>query len=481
MYNNNKLLTNFFWRFLERSASQALAVLVTIILARILLPSDFGIVALVTVFTTILQVFVDSGMGNALIQKKDADDLDFSSVFYFNIAACIVLYSCVFISAPLIANFYKMPNLVAVIRALGLTVLVSGVRNIQQAYVSRYLLFKKFFYATLEGTIGGAVIGIWMALAGYGVWALVVQNLVNLALGTLILWYLVDWRPKPIFSLQRLKTLFTYGWKLLLSALLDTGYSNITHFIIGKLYTTTDLGFYDRGRQFPNLIVNNLNTAIDSVLLPAMSAEQDDRERVRSMTRRAIQISTYVMMPIMMLLAVCAESIVRLVLTEKWLPCVFFLRVFCFTFAFWPIHTANLNALKAMGRSDLFLKLEIIKKIVGLTALIATMYISVEAMALSLIVTSALSQIINSWPNRRLLKYRYIEQVKDMLPQICLSCLMGAIVYGVSFLKLNNLVVLLLQVILGIFVYIWSSIFFQIESYKYVLATAKSYLRQGRI
>lgn len=472
------VVNNFFWRFLERIVSQGLQVLVTIVLARLLAPSVFGVIALVTVFTTIMQVFVDSGMGSALIQRKDADDLDFSSVFFFNMAACLVLYIGMYVAAPFIAKFYNMPKLVPVIRVLSLTFVISGVRNIQQAYVSRHLLFKKFFYATLGGTLGGAVIGIWMAYAGYGVWALVVQNVFTAAVGTIILWYTVSWRPKLMFSFQRLKSLFSYGWKLLVSALLDTGYRDFTSLVIGKLYTAADLAFYDRGKQFPNLIVNNINSAIDSVLLPTMSAEQDNRERVRAMTRRAIQISTYVMMPIMMMLAVCAEPIVRLVLTEKWLPSVFFLRIFCFTFAFWPIHTANLNAIKAVGRSDLFLKLEIIKKVVGLLALFATMYISVEAMALSLLVTSITSQIINSWPNRKLLNYHYLDQVKDMLPQIGLTCVMGAIIYCVQFLHWNDWLLLLVQISLGSVVYLVASRLLHIEGFVYVMDIAKNYFPQ---
>ncbi len=474
--SQSKLVSNFLWRFFERIANQALMVLVTIILARLLAPPVFGIIALVTVFTTIMQVFIDSGLGNALIQKKDADDLDFSSVFFFNLAVCLVLYIGMFIAAPFIAEFYNMPDLLPVIRVLSLTLVISGVRNIQQAYVSRHLLFKKFFYATLVGTLGGAVIGIYMAYAKYGVWALVAQNLFTAATGTIILWYTVAWRPKLLFSLQRLKGLFSYGWKLLASALIETGYRDLTSLVIGKLYTSADLAFYDRGRQFPNLIVNNINTSIDSVLLPTMSAQQDDRERVRAMTRRAITLSTYVIMPIMMFLTVCAEPIVSLVLTEKWLPCVFFLRIFCFTFAFYPIHTANLNAIKALGRSDLFLKLEILKKVVGLVALFSTMYISVEAMALSLLVTSVLSQIINAWPNSKLLNYHYVDQLKDILPQIGLSCAMGAIIYAVQYLYLNDWITLLLQILLGIIAYVFGSIIFHIDSFVYIINIAKSFL-----
>ena len=460
--------TNFFWRFFERCGAQLVAFVVSIILARLLDPAVYGEIALIMVFTTILQVFVDSGLGTALIQKKNADDLDFSSVFYFNIVVCLVLYGVMFVAAPLIADFYHLPHLTPVIRVLSLTLIVSGVRNIQQSYVSRNLIFKKFFFATIGGTLGSAVVGIAMAYMGYGVWALVGQQLTNVTLGTLILWAIVHWQPKFMFSLQRLKGLFNYGWKLLVSALIDTGYNHLRHLIIGRLYTAKDLAFYNQGHLFPNVIVANINSSIDSVLLPAMAAEQDDKERVRAMTRRAISISTYIMMPMMMGLAVCAEPVVRLVLTDKWLPCVPFLRVFCFTCAFWPVHTANLNAIKALGRSDLFLKLEIIKKVIGLAAVLITMNISVMAMAYSLFVTSILGQIINSWPNKKLLNYHYLAQLKDMLPQIFLSCIMGAAIYCINFAGLNDLATLALQILAGTTIYTILSKLLKIESFAYI-------------
>ena len=468
------------WRFMERIGAQAVAFVVEIILARLIVPEAFGIIALVTVFINILQVFVDSGMGNALIQKKNADDLDFSSVFYFNMAMCIVLYGLMFVAAPFIADFYNMPDLTPIVRVLSLMLVVSGVRNIQQAYVSRHLMFKRFFYATLGGTVLAAVVGIGMAYKGFGVWAVVAQQLCRATSAAVILWLTVKWRPKLMFSLERLKGLFSYGWKLLISALIDVGYNNLRKLIIGKLYTASDLSFYDRASYFPCFIVGNINTSIDSVLLPTMSAEQDDKSRVRAMTRRAIKTSTYLMMPCMVGLAVCAEPVVRLILTEKWLPCVPFLRIFCFTYAFYPIHTANLNAIKALGRSDLFLKLEILKKIVGLTAILSTMWISVLAMAYSALVTSILFQIINSWPNRKLLDYKYGDQFKDMLPQILLSLGMGAVVYCVSFIGLNDILTLLIQIPLGGVLYLAGSKLFKIDSFEYLLSMIQGFLRKRR-
>lgn len=279
------------------------------------------------------------------------------------------------------------------------------------------------------------------------------------------------------FSFRRLRSLFTFGWKLLLSSLIDTLYNNVRALIIGKLYSSEQLAHYDRGKQFPHLIVTNINSSIDSVLLPTMSAKQDDTNAVRSMTRRAIKTSSYIMMPLMMGLAVCAEPIVRLVLTDNWLPCVPFLRIFCFTYAFYPIHTANLNAIKAMGRSDLFLYLEIAKKVIGLAAVGATFWISVEAMAYSLLVTTIFSQIINSWPNKKLLAYSYLDQLKDMLPQIVLSCLMGAVVFCVALLGLPSWLTLLIQIPLGAAIYILGSALFRMDSYTYIINIAKHYIR----
>lgn len=471
--NASNVVNNFLWRFLERCGAQGVTFIVSIVLARLLDPTVYGTVALVTVFTTIMQVFVDSGMGNALIQKKNADDLDFSSVFYFNIVICAIMYIIMFFSAPFIADFYNKPELVSIVRVLSLILIISGVKNVQQAYVSRNMLFKKFFFSTLGGTVGAAIIGIAMAYMGYGVWALVAQMLFNAIVDTCILWITVKWRPKKMFSLQRLKGLFSYGWKLLASSLLDTVYNDLRQLIIGKMYSSDDLAFYNQGKKFPNLIVTNINTSIDSVLLPTMSKEQDNSERVKQMTRRAIKTSTYLMMPIMIGFAVCAEPLVSLILTDKWLPCVPFLRIFCITYAFYPIHTANLNAVKAMGRSDLFLKLEIIKKIVGLISILITMWFGVMAMAYSLLVTSVLSQIINSWPNKKLLNYSYVDQLKDIFPQIGLTLIMAAIVYCVEFIGLGNIPTLIIQILIGIVIYVTGSKLFHIDSFEYILSTLK--------
>ncbi len=469
----DKVISGLFWRYAERIGAQGVAFIVSIVLARLLSPEVYGTIALVTVFTSLLNVFVDSGLGNALIQKKDADDLDFSSVFYFNVTVCCVLYAIMFIASPLIARFYEDMSLIPVIRVLSFTLVISGVKNIQHAYVARTMQFKRFFYATLGGTIGAAIIGIYMAYKGYGVWALVAQQIFNSTVDTIILWITVKWRPKKMFSWERLKSLLSYGWKLLVSALLDKGYSKIRQLIIGKMYTTADLAFYNRGENFPHLIIDNVNTSISSVLFPTMSQIQDDRGRLKEITRRSIKTSTYIMAPLMIGMAACADPIVRLLLTDKWIECVPYMRIFCITFMFYPIHTANLSAIKAMGRSDIFLKLENLKKIVGLVLLVSTMWFGVLVMAYSLLLSTFTSMLINTWPNRKLLDYKYEDQMKDILPGILLAVGMGLCVYSIQFLGLSNIVTLIIQIPLGAILYISSSKMLKIEAYSYIVETIK--------
>lgn len=476
--SSQSVLSNLIWRFMERCGSQLISFVVSVVLARLLAPELYGSIALVTVITSILQVFVDSGMANALIQKKDTDDLDYSSVFYFNLVFCLVLYLGLFLAAPFIARVYEDGSLVPVIRVLGLTLVVSGVKNVQQAYVSKTMQFRRFFFATLGGTLFSAVVGISMAYMGYGIWALVMQQLLNAAVNTAILWLTVGWKPRLAFSFTRLAGLISYGWKLLVSALLDTVYNKLYQLVVGIVYSSADLAYYNKADQLPVLVVENINSSIDSVLLPVLSAEQDKRLVVREMTRRAIKMSTYVMMPMMAGIAACAEPLVRLLLTEKWLPCVPYMQIFCVCYAFYPLHTANLNAIKAMGRSDMFLYLELVKKAVGILALVITMYMGVFYMALSRIFTGVLSQLINAFPNKKLLDYPYLEQLKDMAPSILLSAAMGAGVYMLTFLGLNDFATLALQLACGVALYVALSLLFRIDSFNYILSVIKNILHR---
>lgn len=461
--------TNVLWRFLERIGAQTVSFIVSIILARLIAPEYYGKIALITVFTAILQVFVDSGLGNALIQKKDADDLDFSTVFFTNIAFCIVLYGLLFIAAPFIAKFYSDEQFTILVRVLGLTLVISGVKNVLQAYVAKNMIFKKFFFATLLGTIVSAIVGVCLAYKGFGVWALITQQLTNLFIDTFVLWIIVPWKPALQFSFERLKQLFSFGWKLLLSAIITTIYSKLRQLIIGKKYTSTDLAYYNKAEVFPNIIVANIDTSLNSVLFSAMASSQDNVDIVKSMARRTLKVSTYIMSPLMIGLAVTAPSVIKLLLTDKWMFCVPYLRVFCIYYMFYPIFTVNLNAINAMGRSDLFLKIEIVKKVVGFSVLFSSMWFGVWVMACCLLIENLSEQIIDSFPNRKLINYSYFAQMKDILPNILLAVFMGVCVYFVHFLNIAYWAQLIIQIILGAFIYITGSFIFKLESFTYLL------------
>ena len=474
------ILSNFTWRLLERFGAQGVTFLVSIILARVLEPEIYGTIALITVVTTILQVFVNSGLGSALIQKLDADDIDFSTVFYFNFIVCVVLYVLLYFFSPALARFYNRDELTPIIRTLGLILIISGFKNIQNAYVSRNLLFKKYFFATLGGTITAAVIGIGMAYKGFGVWALVAQNLVNQFIDTLILWITVKWRPKAFFSFSRLKVLLKYGYKLLFASLLDTIWNQVRQLIIGKKYSSSDLAFYNKGNELPQDVSIAISSSIDSVLFPVMSKAQESSEEVKRITRRAIKVESFVLWPLMLGLCACANSVILLLYTGKWLFAVPYLRIFCITYAFYPIHTANLNAIKALGRSDIFLKLEVIKKIVNLGLIIGSMWFGVYIMALSALIGSIASQIINSWPNKRLLNYSYFEQLLDIIPSLILSIIMAILVLCVVLLHLSPSVTLIIQIPLGMIIYYLGAKVTKNDSLPYLIRIVKHTFTKGR-
>lgn len=449
-----KVLTGLIWKFSERILAQLVSLIVSIILARLLMPEDYGSVALIMTFITLANVFVSNGFGSALIQKKNADNLDFSTVFYFNLLFSFIIYILLFVSAPFISSFYHMTILCPTLRVLSVRIPIAAINSVQQAYVSRNMMFKRFFWSTLFGTLVSGIVGILLAYQGFGVWALVAQYLTNTCTDTIVLWFTVKWRPKLQFSLQRAKDLISYGWKLLLSGLLDTGYNELRSLLIGKIYTSSDLAYYNQGDKYPKVIVININAAISSVLFPAISSVQDNRLRVKQMTRRAVQVSAFVMWPLMIGLISISTPLIRLLLTEKWLHCVPYMRIFCITYGLWPIHTANLEALKAIGRSDLFLKLEIVKKILGLAALFVSLYFGPLAIAYSLIVTGIISVFINSYPNRKLLDYGYLEQFTDLLPPLFISIFMAVALWPISLVNVPDFFMIILKIFVGGIIYI---------------------------
>lgn len=503
-----KTIKGLFWQYMEKLGGEAVALIVSIVLARLLGPSAYGIIPLITVFTSLLNVIVQGGFGSALIQKKDADRIDFSTVFFFQLCLSGILYLGMFFAAPLIAQFYNNTYMTHMIRILSLSLIIGAVNNVQHAYVSKTMQFKKFFFASFTGTILSGGVGIALAfiiinITGnpvYGAWALIAQKLTDQVIDTVFLWFTVKWRPKLSFSFKKLKGLFSYGWKILMSSFIDTIYRELNTLIIGKAYTSADLAYYNKGNTYPKLVMGNLNTAIQHVLFPAMASHQEDVGKVKSMTRRALKTSSYLVFPAMMGFAAVSEAFLFILLGEKWMPAVPFMWIACFNFAMWPIHTTNLQAIQAMGKSGSFLVAEIVKKVSNLIFLAAGIIIawqlafenttdSVIVIALSSILAEIVCVFVNAWPNRKIIGYSLKEQLCDLLPAFLLSILMGTCVFAVGFVPFDILiphaflcavVKLLVQAVVGISVYILLSVIFKAESFSYIKATAKDFLKNKK-
>lgn len=461
---------------MERGGTQSAQFVVSILLARLLPPEDFGLIALVLIFITLASVFVQSGFNTALIQKKTADEVDFSSVFYASLLLAGLLYAILFVAAPWLAAYFEQPKLALLLRVLGCLLFTGSLNSIQEAYVIRQMAFKKLFYRSIGAVIPSGIVGVGLAYLGFGIWALVWQQLTASILVCLIMWLTVRWRPKLIFSVERLAGLLSFGWKLLVSTLLDTGYINLRSLVIGKMFTPATLGYYSRGTQFPHLLIANINSSIQSVMLPTFSASQDDRGHLKKMMRRTIVTSSFIIFPMMAGLAAVATPLVRVLLGEKWMPCVPFLQIYCFIYAFWPIHTSNLSAINAMGRSDIFLKLEIIKKSLGVIVLIATIYLFKSAIGIALggVFTTFTGIFLNTYPNKKLLGYGYFEQLKDIAPSFLLAVSMGTLTLGLGFLNINIYLLLLLQVLFGAAIYLTLAKLLCLECLDYLLKVLKA-------
>lgn len=473
--------SSFVFKLAESFGTQGIAFLVNILLARMLDPSDYGVLTMLAVFIAISQVFVQSGLNTALIQKKDVDETDLSSAFWVSLGVAAALYGVLFFSAPAIGAFYRMPELAPVLRALALVLFPGAFISVQNAVIAREMKFQKLMIASLLSTVISGFAGIGMAYSGFGYWALVTQQLCNQAGLAVILLLIVRWRPRALFSRTRVGGLIAFGWKLLVSSLLETGYNNLRSLVIGRKFDSTALGYYNRGKQFPELLMNAVNGSIQSVMLPVLSEKQGDLLRMKQMMRRSVMVSSFLVLPAMAGLAAVARPLVGLLLTDKWLPCVPFLQICCIDFAFYPIHTANLQAINAMGRSDVFLRLELIKKSYGVAILCVTVFCfdSVLAIAWGAVASTLLSAIVNAAPNRRLLGYGYLEQMRDVLPSMGLALVMFAAVYALGLLPLSPLPMLLVQVIAGGAIYGGLALLFKMESMRYLIDALRGLL--GRL
>ncbi len=468
MANSNikaKAVSGIIWKFAERWSAQIVSFVVSIVLARLLMPAQYGEVAMILVFINIADVFVSDGFSTALIQKKDADKTDFSTMFYCSLAISVLFYGILFFSAPLIARFYNNENLIWLLRIFSLKLPIASINSIQHAYVSRNMLFKKFFFSTIIGTVTSGIVGIAMAYFGCGTWSLIAQYLVNSVMDTAILFITIDWRPTRDFSRSSAKALLSYGWKITLGSLLNSVYNECRSLVIGKKYTSDDLAYYNKGKQFPTLFTTNVNSAIGSVTFPLISDYSDDKQMMKKIARKSMQLTSYVTFPLMLGLLAVSKPLIIILLTEKWIIAVWFLRVACIGEMLQPINTVNLQLIKASGRSDLFLKMEIIKKLTGVLMVVAAMSFGVKAIAISDICAVVFANIVNAVPNKKLVGYSYFEQIRDLLPNMLCAAVMFGAAFAISFIGLNVYLTIILQVITGAAVYLLLSVVFRIKAF----------------
>ena len=475
--SKNSILSGLFWSYGERITAQLVSLVVTIVLARLIAPEEYGVIALVTVFISIANTFVSDGFGAALVQKPGADNLDFSTVLYFGVGLSVVLYLVLFATAPLIAGYYVMPVLTLVVRLMALRLPVAAINSVQHAYISKRMEFKKFFFSTLFGTIVSAVVGIGMAFLGFGVWALVGQYLTNSLIDTIVLLFTTGWRPVLQFSFERLKPLVAFGWKILAVALMTTLYTNIRNLIIGKRYSSAELAYNNKGQQFPSLISTNINATISSVIFPAISAQQGDMGRVLAMTRKSIKVGTYLMAPLLLGMAALGEPIVRILLTEKWLPCVPYLQIMCMVYLLQPIQTASIQAMKALGKSTTYLRLEVLKKVGGLLILFLSIVCcdGVIYIVFSSLLAEIFSAVVNFPANKKLLGYRYSEQILDVAKPLAAAVVMCGAVLLLGSVLGDGIINLFIQIVVGAVVYLLLSVLFKIDSLGYLLTVVKSH------
>ena len=464
-----KVMGGLFWRFSERFLAQVISFVVSMVLARLLSPGEYGMVSVVMIFITIANVLVINGLGTSLVQKKEADDLDFSTITIAGLGLSLMLYSIIFFAAPFLGRLYGDNGLTAVLRIMGLRIPIASFNSVQQAFVQKYMMFKKFFYSTLFGTLISGIAGILMAVNGYGVWSLVGQYLINSSVDTSVLFFTIGWKPKWSFSYTRFRALFSYGWKVMCASLIGTLFEQLKSFVIGIKYTSESLAYFNRGEQIPALIANNISSTVESVIFPAMAQRQDDPDMMRNMLKRCMKIISYVLMPVMFLIAATADTLVMVLLTDKWKPCIPYIQILCIQYCFNVISMINLQFFKAAGRSDISLKLEFVKKPIFLICIFVGMQIGPLAIAVSMTFYSILVIIFNAHPSKTIINYGVLDQIKDISFNFFISFGMAAIVILVGRIPMLGIVRLSVQIITGIVIYLGLSLMLKIDSFEYML------------
>lgn len=445
----NKTKKGLAWSMIERFATQGVQFLFGIILARLLSPDDYGIITMPLVFLAIAQCIIDSGFSTALIRKPELTEDDLSTAFYFNIGIGILCYAVLFFSSPLIADFYHTPILSSLLKVTALAVLFNPLCAVQQAILTRKIDFKTQAIVSLSGAILSGIVGLSMAYNGFGVWSLVFQQVGGYLIRTILLWILGKWKPKRKWSWESFHYLWGFGSKMLGSGLLDTIYNNIYPIVIGKYFSAQDLGNYTRAQQFSSLPSSNVTGVLQRVTFPVLSSIQNEDERLAKNYRKILKLSAFLVFPMMLMLSAIANPLVRILLTDKWIGCVILLQIVCFQMMWYPIHAINLNLLTVKGRSDLFFRLEVLKKIIGVCIMCITIPNGIIWMVSGGIVSSMISLAINTYYTGKLIHVGYLKQMRDLLPIFGISLFMWLCIFICVTLIENCYVQLLFGVFIG--------------------------------
>lgn len=479
-YSGKTIFSSLSFKFIEQLSIKFTSIIVGIVLARLLDVTDFGVVAILTVFIHLSNAVIEGGLSTSLIQKKTVGDIDYSTVFFVSCALAVVLYIALFLSAPFIAVQYENEAICTYLRVIGIALFFTPFNATQLGYIYRNMHFKRLMICSFTACVLSGSIGILMAYRGFGAWALIAQTIINGGVCVVMLLFLIPWKPKLLFSFSVLKEHFAFGWKLLVSSLLDTMYNEMRSLVIGKKYTADDLAYYNRGESYPKTIMTSLNTSVQTVMFPVLSSEQDNPKKIKDIMRKTVSTSSFILFPIMAGMAAVAESFVLILLTDKWMFCVPYLKLSCLAYAILPINSCNLQAIKAIGRSDVFLAIDIIKKLIGFTILFLTafMFNTPMAIAIGVAIYAPIQLIINALPNKKLINYSIKEQFNDVAIPLIMSLIMFGGVSLLNLLEISVWVKLLLQIASGFAVYLALSLLFRVKTLTDIIESVKKRRRK---
>lgn len=479
-----KTISGLLWSFSDLIVNQGIQFVIQIILARLLVPKDFGIIGMITVFIAISQVFIDSGFTNALIREKEPTQEDYSTVFYFNFFMAIVMYALLFFSAGAVSRFFKEPQLISILRVIAVVLIINSFSIIQMTMLTKNINFKAQTKADIISSIISGIIAIIFAYKGFGVWSLVIKALINQIVWSVLLCMYNRWIPSLVFSIKSFKRFFGFGWKLLASGLLETLYNNLYFLIIGKFYSATDLGYYTNAQKLRDVACQSVSTSVQKVSYPVLSSIKEDEKKLGEGYKKIIKTSVYLTFPLMIGLAAVANPLIRLIFGAKWINSIQYFQILCLAGMLFPLHAINLDILQVKGRSDLFLGLEIIKKVVGVSSIIIALFFKLGILGLvwAAVVTSFIAYFLNSYYSAELLNYSTLQQIKDITPSFIASVIMGIIVYlSKGIFPNSNLIKLLGQIFIGIAVYIIVSKIWKIEEFNTVYELLGSVFKKIRV